>query len=78
LQEEKSLPDALRQAQMWVRQVTAAKLAQRFGEEYKTLMADKMSAAEAIDFWQQFAAMNGNKKPFSHPYFWAAFTFTGA
>jgi CHAT domain-containing protein len=42
------------------------------------LKGNRLTLAEAGDYWRRFAAEEPESKPFSHPYYWAAFTFTGA
>jgi len=53
---------ALRAAQCWLRDVTAAALRDETGGD----AADALAQAQA------------NDTPFSHPYYWATFTFSGA
>lgn len=71
-------PLALRQAQLWLREVTAGELAKRFGEVRLQLKANRLTLAEASTYWLRFAGEEPESKPFAHPHFWAAFTFTGA
>jgi CHAT domain-containing protein len=65
---------ALRQAQIWLRDVTAGELATHFGKKRQEQMEmyEHMSAS-----WRHFVTMEPDEKPFAHPYYWAAFTFTG-
>ena len=63
-------PDqALRSAQLWLRDATR----QELGETYKSIV--RMSQNEAY----RELVMDGDpgEKPYANPYFWAAFTFTG-
>lgn len=69
---------ALRQAQLWLRNLTAGELAARFGQERLQINANRLTLAEANDYWLRFAKQEPEDKPFAHPHFWAAFTFTGA
>ena len=78
LQNGLDFASALRQAQLWLRNVTAKELADRFGEERMKLKGSRLTLAEASDYWRRFAADEPDSKPFEHPYYWAAFTFTGA
>lgn len=77
LHEETELARALRQAQLWLRDVTAGELANRFGHETQQLFAH-LTKEESLAYWDQFVKMDEEERPFAHPYYWAAFTFTGA
>ena len=72
-----TVPKALRSAQRWLREVTAEELAELFAQKrlqgHQPTHDDHIAAA-----WFQFAAMSPTEKPFRHPYYWAAFTYTGA
>lgn len=72
-----ALAPALRQAQLWLRDVTAGELANRFGHEAQQLMT-RLTKDEALAYWYRFERMDDGERPFAHPYYWAAFTFTGA
>jgi CHAT domain-containing protein len=66
---------ALRQAQIWLRDMTAAELTHHLGR----LRRQRGSGYENVSAaWRRFAAMDPRVKPYDHPYYWAAFTFTGA
>jgi len=71
--------EALRRAQIWLRDVTAGKLARRFKIERKKPDAKRMiSYEQASDAWQHFAFdFNEDDHPYAHPMYWAAFTFNG-
>ncbi|MBB5498631.1 CHAT domain-containing protein [Paraburkholderia sp. MM5384-R2] len=74
-----AIPDALRGAQIWLRSISASELAQRFAEhEDAHLMHTRMDLATASESFTRFAAMNDSERPFAHPFYWAAFAFTGA
>jgi len=60
---------ALRSAQLWLRDATRQKL----GETYKSLT--RMSPHEA--YRELVLTGDPGDKPYANPYFWAAFTFTG-
>lgn len=68
---------ALRAAQMWLRDVTAEELANRFDDESQQLMSP-LKEEEALAYWYRFERMGKEKRPFAAPYYWAAFTFTGS
>ena len=79
LQDGLPLPEALRRAQLWLRDdVTAGKLVTYFDAEQDLLLnATKMPAAMVNDQFVRFATLPADSRPFSHPYYWAAFTFSG-
>ena len=78
------IPDALRQAQVWLREVTVGELEQRFAhEEDEALRVHTgISIQTASDYFAYFASLaikhGKTYQPFAHPYYWAAFTFSGA
>jgi CHAT domain-containing protein/tetratricopeptide (TPR) repeat protein len=70
------LPEALRQAQLWLRDVTASELAQRFADE--ALVSSTHTPIEiASEYLSRFATQEPSQRPFAHPFYWAAFTFSG-
>jgi CHAT domain-containing protein len=76
----KLLPSqALRHAQLWLQDATAKELMVRFGVERNKPADEKMMSYKQISSaWRRFAALDPDKRPFEHPYYWAAFTFTGS
>ncbi len=79
LKEEMEIPDALRQAQVWLRDVTAGELAQRFADEEEALLnTTRLPIETASAYFARFASLDPSQRPFAHPYYWAAFTFSGA
>ncbi len=68
---------ALQTAQRWLREVTAGELFDRFGREAQQLVT-RMSKEQALEYWYRFEKMGRGERPFADPYYWAAFTFTGA
>lgn len=68
---------ALRAAQICLRDVTAGELTNRFDDESQQLMT-RLTEEEALAYWYRFERMDKEKRPFADPYYWAAFTFTGA
>ncbi len=79
LSQKVEIPEALRQAQIWLRDVTVGELAQRFaGEEEALLSSTRMSIKDASDYFTRFTKLDSKERPFAHPYYWAAFTFSGA
>jgi CHAT domain-containing protein len=66
---------ALRNAQRWLRDVTASELAERFRVDSDAADDDHRDALR--DMWLEFAAMEPDERPYSHAVHWAAFTLTG-
>lgn len=66
---------ALHRAQDWLRTATARdmSLADRYKRRY---LESGRTDPDAFNAWRQFRA-NPEARPFAHPYYWAAFTFTG-
>ncbi|MBM4432266.1 MAG: CHAT domain-containing protein, partial [Chloroflexi bacterium] len=66
---------ALRQAQMWLRGASAAQLglAERYQRLYESSQRRDGEAFRAMRYYQA----NPEVKPFRHPYYWAAFVFSG-
>jgi CHAT domain-containing protein len=77
LQEGLPLAAALRQAQLWIRDVTAGELAERATPARQKYPGAQMPAEAAIKIFDRFTRAKPELRPFSHPYYWAAFTFTG-
>lgn len=63
---------ALREAQRWLRDATAAELA----AQLRSRAASEWGSASGA--WRSLVARDPNEKPFAHPFFWGAFTVTGA
>ena len=69
---------ALRQAQLWLREVTAGELYERFDAESKALINRfRLSAGFVSEQIDRFAVQEADDHPFAHPFYWAAFTFSG-
>ncbi len=71
LEKGMTLSAALREAQLWLRDATRKEL----GDYYKTFI--RMSAEEAFDAFIEISGAPDDK-PYANPFYWAAFTFTGA
>lgn len=79
LQEGLDIPGALRRAQTWLRDATAGSLAERFASEEESLLSQtRMPIEAASEYFSRFASQIPENRPFAHPYYWAAFTFSGA
>ena len=75
-----NLPDALCEAQCWLRDVTARQLAKRFAYEEKAALLGRghMPLESASESFVRFTLQAPANRPFAHPYYWAAFSFSGA
>ena len=79
LQQGMEIAEALRQAQLWLRDVPARELVDYFSAEREKLRVGERMPAEVIrQEFRRFAKIDPEACPFSHPYYWAAFTFSGA
>jgi len=60
--------------------VTAGELAKRFAANQKTALRGEAGTplGDAAHFLAQLAGQDLANRPFAHPYYWAAFTFSGA
>ena len=65
---------SLRKAQRWLRNVTAGELEKEFAKKRRQRGPTRKQASAA---WRDFAGREPDTLPFAHPYYWAAFTFTG-
>jgi CHAT domain-containing protein len=67
--------DSLAQAQEWLRTATAEQLdlAMFWQREYQTSGRRDVNALR----WARYYRANPNIRPFAHPYYWAAFYFSG-
>jgi CHAT domain-containing protein len=83
----KSKVAALREAQLWLRDLTAAQ-AQEILEaqaaaagqptrEVALTEMTRMALAQLLPVQRRFALMDDTERPFAHPYFWAAFQCVG-
>jgi CHAT domain-containing protein len=71
-------PAALREAQLWLRKVPAGELATRFATERRTPnLKGNVPSEQASAAWRQFVSFKSSAQPFDHPFYWAAFAFTG-
>jgi tetratricopeptide (TPR) repeat protein len=85
LGEGKSKAAALREAQLWLRDLTAAQArailaAQAAGQPTQAVaLAEvaRMALAQLLPEQRRFAVMDAAERPFAHPYYWAAFQCVG-
>jgi CHAT domain-containing protein len=81
----KSKAAALREAQLWLRDLTAAEVrtileAQRAEQPTREVALTEMTRlalAQLLPVQRRFALMDDTERPFAHPYFWAAFQCVG-
>ena len=69
--------EALRQAQIWVRDSTNKEKADYFKEFLPEFASHKTSEAIATYLYQVLMLRHPNERDFADPYHWAAFGFTG-
>jgi CHAT domain-containing protein len=66
---------ALHQAQAWLRDSTAAEMNLADWSE-RCYEASGRTNGDAL-WWMRYGQANPGEKPFAHPYYWAAFAFSG-
>jgi CHAT domain-containing protein len=71
------LPEALRQAQQWVRDTTNGEKVAYFENFLPAFSTTKMATAAADALWHYLILENPDGRDFTHPFYWAAFTYTG-
>jgi CHAT domain-containing protein len=79
LNQKQSPAEALRNAQLWLRDVTNAELSELFAA-YKMNATDattRMAYSTAHENFREHSLADPNAKPFSRPYYWAPFVFYG-
>lgn len=69
--------EALRQAQVWLRDTTNAEKAAYFQRDVPRPAGTRMPAAVAAELYGQTATRNPEGRDFAHPFYWAAFYLTG-
>jgi CHAT domain-containing protein/tetratricopeptide (TPR) repeat protein len=83
----RSKAEALREAQLWLRDLTAAQAqeileaqAAAAGQPTREVALTEMTRlalAQLLPVQRRFALMDDTERPFAHPYFWAAFQCVG-
>jgi CHAT domain-containing protein/tetratricopeptide (TPR) repeat protein len=69
---------ALREAQLWLRDVSAGKLTDYFAAaRARPAPEGAISYEQASYCWRRFLGEDPDERPFQHPFFWGAFTLTG-
>jgi CHAT domain-containing protein len=69
---------ALREAQLWVRQLLIGEVASYAAQAYQEApRAYQPRLKQYRDHYQYLAQREPTLRPFAHPYYWAAFTVNG-
>ncbi|WP_410508008.1 CHAT domain-containing protein [Methanosarcina hadiensis] len=74
------IPEALQEAQLWVRDLTSRQVTDYMEKCYysgKWEGKSKENIEQYIERYLKLAEESPEKKPFQHPYYWAAFTVNG-
>ena len=70
-------PEALRQAQMWLRDRTNGEKEEYFKRSLPEYQGTKMPEASAREALHQMLLRNKDERSFAHPFYWAAFGYWG-
>jgi len=79
----KSKAAALREAQLWLRELTAGEVAQilkahaAVPPEQAVVEMARMAAAQLLPVQREYALRDDSERPFAHPYYWSAFQCVG-
>ena len=82
----KSKVEALREAQLWLRELTAGEVAQILkahaaGQPARMLAKVaamvRMALLHLLPVQREYALMDASERPFAHPYYWSAFQCVG-
>ena len=71
-------PEALRQAQFWVRDTTNGQKAEYFKSFLPEFSGERMPVHVADTLYKASILARPDENDFEHPFYWAAFTYTGA
>lgn len=72
-----AVEDALRRAQLWLRNATAGEISSWFRQEKaRSNEARIVSYERASSIWRSFVALDPEERPFRHPHYWAPFFMT--
>jgi CHAT domain-containing protein/tetratricopeptide (TPR) repeat protein len=78
MQPDKSAATALAEATAWLRELTAEELTNWYENLLHNLHPDELRIRAYVATQQyRSSKMSPEQKPYSHPYYWAAFTITG-
>ena len=70
-------PEALRQAQIWLRDTTNGEKEDYFKKSLPEYQGERMPEVSAREGLHQMLLRNKDECSFAHPFYWAAFTYTG-
>ena len=70
-------PEALRQAQFWVRDTTNGQKAEYFKSFLPEFSGERMPVHVADTLYKASILARPDESDFEHPFYWAAFTYTG-
>lgn len=72
------ISSALRQAQLWVRELSVGEVAKYAQQWYhQSQQKEKLELFRLMRYYRQQEKQNAGLHPFEHPYYWAAFTVNG-
>jgi CHAT domain-containing protein len=69
--------EALRQAQIWLRDSTDGEKTTYFHSDLLKFAGLRIPAASADRFFKEVVLNEPGKHSYAHPFYWAAFTYTG-
>jgi CHAT domain-containing protein len=75
--EGKSKPEALRDAQIWLRDLTAHEALTLVRKKEAELSGERMAWADVVPLRRALELSDPNDRPFAHPYHWAGFQCVG-
>jgi CHAT domain-containing protein len=73
----KSKPEALRDAQIWLRDLTAREALTLVQSKEAELSGERMAWADVAPLRRALEWSDPNDHPFTHPYWWAGFQCVG-
>jgi len=71
------LPEALRQAQIWLRDSTDGEKKKYFQSSLPEFVGLRLPIESADSFFKAVVFNDPDARSFEHPFYWAAFTYTG-
>ena len=75
--DEHFMREALRQAQIWLRDSSDGEKQEFFKKDLPEFSTNKMPGESADTFFKDVVFNDPGGRTFRHPYYWAAFTYTG-